>query len=163
MAPSPSPGASYRLPDEPRPGALGQIVVHPMWPLLAVMFGGVWLSWPWFVLNAWALGSPTRVRETLTAIAGLVGSGVILTGLLLLASAADLPQASIKYLFVVLILWKLGVSYLLAELQGRSFAVYAYYGGVARNGLFVALAGGMLLRPRVAAALESSLLQLVLL
>jgi len=41
--------------------------------------------------------------------------------------------------------------------------VYEWYGGVARNGLFVALAGGMLLRPQVAAALDSSLLQLVLL
>lgn len=155
--------ASYRLPDEPRPGALGQIVVHPMWPLLAVMFGGVWLSWPWFVINGWALGSPTRVREALTALAGLVGSCVLLAALLLFAAAAEIPQAAIKYLFVVLIIWKLGVSYILAELQGRSFAVYAHYGGVARNGLLVALVGGLVLRPWVATALGSGLVQLVLL
>jgi hypothetical protein len=155
--------ASYRLPDEPRPGALGQIVVHPMWPLLAVMFGGVWLSWPWFIVNAWALGSPTRVRETLTVVAGLVGSCVLLAGLFLFAGMTDMPPDAIDYLLVVLVIWKLGVSYLLAELQGRSFAVYEWYGGVARNGLFVAMAGGMLLRPQVAAALDSGLLQLVLL
>ncbi|MES2638386.1 MAG: hypothetical protein V4850_02860 [Myxococcota bacterium] len=155
--------ASYRLPDEPRPGALGQIVVHPMWPLLAVMFGGVWLSWPWFIVNAWALGSPTRVRETLTVVAGLVGSCALLAGLFVFAGMTDMPPDAIDYLLVVLVIWKLGVSYLLAELQGRSFAVYEWYGGIARNGLFVALAGGMFLRPRVAAALDSGLLQLVLL
>ena len=51
---------SYRIGDEPRPGALARVAVDPMWPLLAVMLGGVWLSWPWFVLNGVVVGSPTR-------------------------------------------------------------------------------------------------------
>ena len=155
-------GRSYRLPDEPRPGALGQLVVHPMWPLLAVMFGGVWLSWPWFVFNAWALGSPTRVRETLTAVAGFVGSCVLFGALIMTSVALDLPDAALKYLFLALVIWKLGVSYLLAELQGRGFEVYAWYGGVARNGLFVAVAGGLVLGPYVKQLLGDSWLYLVL-
>ncbi|MDP2316469.1 MAG: hypothetical protein Q8P41_26470 [Pseudomonadota bacterium] len=156
-------GASYRLPDEPRPGAFTQIVVHPMWPLLAVMFGGVWLSWPWFVVNAWALGSPTRVRETLTVVAGLAGSVALLFGLVTVDEAMELPTAALKYLFLVLVIWKIGVSYLLAELQGRSFEVYTYYGGVARNGLVVAMLGGMLLRPQVSDWLGVGWLSAVLL
>jgi len=41
----------YRIADEPRPGALSQLAVNPLWPLLAVMLGGTWIAWPWFALN----------------------------------------------------------------------------------------------------------------
>ena len=40
-------GAGDRAPvaDEPLPGPLQRIAVNPFWPLLAVMFGGAWVSW----------------------------------------------------------------------------------------------------------------------
>lgn len=153
----------YRLPDEPRPGALANLVVHPMWPLLAVMFAGPWLAWPWFVLNAWALGSPTRVRETIYAVGGFFGSVVVLLVLSGLATNFPDPEAAVPYLMVGATVWKLGVSYALSELQGRGFEIYTWYGGVARNGFFVAVVGGMLLRPEIAARLDNGLLRAVLL
>lgn len=153
----------YRLPDEPRPGALANLVVHPMWPLLAVMFAGPWLAWPWFVLNAWALGSPTRVRETLYAVGGFLGSAALVAGVVVAAVTIDRGDGVVPYLMIGVTVWKLGVSYALSELQGRGFEIYTWYGGVARNGFFVAVLGGMLLRPEIAARLDNGLLLAVLL
>ena len=44
-------GSGYRIADEPRPGAMEHLAVDPLWPFLAIMFGGAWLSWPWFVFK----------------------------------------------------------------------------------------------------------------
>ncbi|MFN7143175.1 MAG: hypothetical protein ACK4YP_05320 [Myxococcota bacterium] len=153
----------YRLPDEPRPGALANVVVHPMWPLLAVMFAGPWLSWPWFVLNAWALGSPTRVRETLYALGGFLGSAALLGAIVVAVVTIDRGEDIVPYLMIGVTVWKLAVSYVLSELQGRGFELYTWYGGVARNGFFVAVLGGMLLRPTIAGLVGAGLLQGVLL
>src|SRR5690606_15917739 len=47
---------SYRIEDEPGSSALERAIVDPRWPLLASMFAGGWLAFPWFVVNAFALG-----------------------------------------------------------------------------------------------------------
>jgi hypothetical protein len=136
----------YRLPDEPRPGALRQAVVKPLWPLFAIMTGGPLLSWVWFVVNGWALGSPTRVRETLVALGGFAGT-VVLVGIMLALAASDtLNDRGVAYAMVFVSVWKLGVSYLLHRLQSQGFEIYAWYGGVVRNGIFLALFGGLFLR-----------------
>ena len=155
--------ASYRLPDEPRPGALTNFVVHPMWPLLAVMFGGVWLSWPWFLFNGWALGSPTRLREALVVGVGIVGSFVLLVASLIFVTKLALPLDVLTYLFATILIWKLGITYLLAETQSRGFGVYQYYGGVVRNGIVVAVPVAFLLRPYVEALFGASILGAVFL
>ena len=36
-------GSGYRIADEPRPGAMEHLAVDPLWPFLAIMFGGAWL------------------------------------------------------------------------------------------------------------------------
>ena len=155
--------ASYRLPDEPRPGPLSHLVVNPMWPLLAVMFGGVWLSWPWFLFNGWALGSPTRLREALVVGAGIVGSFVLVFASLILVTKLHLPLDVLTYLFTTNLIWKLGITYLLAETQGRGFGVYQYYGGTVRNGILVAIPVAFFLRPKVVALIGTSILGEVLL
>jgi len=130
-------GAAYRIIDEPQPGALAQIAVNPFWPLLAFMLGGLWCAWPWFVINAFALGSPTRVRDTGFAVAGFVGIFAIafLMGWLMLKGVVGADR--VKYAMMVVTLWKLGISYWLYELQSRSFGLYQYFGGVVRSGLAV--------------------------
>jgi hypothetical protein len=138
----------YRLPDEPTPGGLGNIVVHPAMPLLATMFAGTWFAWPWFIVNAWALGSPTRVRETVLALGGFVGNVVIVMLVLWLAATFALDK-SVPYLWTLLLVWRLGLSYQLVELQSRGFGVYQYYGGRVRNGLIVAIGAGLAFREPV--------------
>lgn len=128
---------SYRIEDEPQPGAWTHLVVHPMWPLLAVMFGGAFVSWPWFAVNGFAVGSPTRRRELALAVGGFVGSLVITVAVLLLASKEILSAAGVRYAMISLTVWKLAVSYWLYVLQSRSFALYEHFGGTVRNGLAV--------------------------
>ncbi|HZI02983.1 MAG TPA: hypothetical protein VEZ71_03115 [Archangium sp.] len=132
--------ATYRIQDEPSPGALGHLVVNPVFPLLAFMMGGVWLGVPWFILNGFAMGSTTRRKETVLAV--LVVPGTLLLFMLLgtLVQAGVLTKTSAPYAGVGLIVWKLAVGYALYNLQQRSFALHEYYGGVVRNGALVLVA-----------------------
>jgi hypothetical protein len=134
----------YRLPDEPRPGPLAHLVVHPIWPLFAVMFAGPWLSWTWFVLNGQALGSPTRWRELACVLVGFAGSFGLFIAMVALYAGFDLPERALAYLFVALTVWKLAVTYVLCEIQSRGFEIYTWYGGIVRNGIAVVIAGALL-------------------
>ena len=64
----------YRIADEPAPGSLAVVATSPLWPFIAVMLGGVWLSWTWFAVNSFAVGSPSRRREIIWIVAGLAVS-----------------------------------------------------------------------------------------
>lgn len=132
--------ATYRIQDEPRPGAMGHLVVNPVFPLLASMMTGVWLGLPWFVFNAFAMGSTTRRKELGLALAVVPGAWLLylLIGNLLVAGV--LSRGSGPYAGVSIIVWKLAMGYALFNLQQRSFALHQYYGGVVRNGALVLVA-----------------------
>lgn len=147
---------SYRVLDEPNPGGFSHLAVNPLWPLLAVMLGGVWLSWPWFVLNAFAVGSPTRSRELGLALGGLVGTAGLLVLLGWLRYQDLLGDVGFSYAVVGLVVWKLLVSYWLYVLQARTFGLYEYFGGTVRNGALVVVLA-FFLRPRVLAGLPGFL------
>lgn len=148
---------SYRLPDEPRPGALARIAVDPLWPMLGIMFGGAWLSWGWFALNAFALGTSTRWKEVGFVVAGFAGHVVLLllVGLCGVLLGKDHPL--LPYLAIVLTLWKLGVTYGLHHLQSQGFELYQWYGGKVAAVSWIAVAVFLLAR-RVNAALDGTLL-----
>lgn len=154
--------ASYRIPDEPVSSGLSGLAVQPVWPLLAVMFGGPWLSWPWFALNAFATGSPTRGRELALAIGGFAGSAAISVGLILLVQQGILTSSSVPYAVIVLTVWKLVVSYFLYMSQNRSFHLYEHFGGGVRNGFAAVLLGGWVGRKIVLTAFASQLWVLVM-
>jgi hypothetical protein len=147
----------YHIPDEPRPSGLAHVTVNPFWPLLCVMFAGSGMSWAWFVLNGIAMGSPTRKRELALAIGGLVGNLVLILGVAglhdRLGTDGDLLM---PYLFLVVLVWKLGVSYVMYMMQAGSFGIYEYYGGNVQNGwiglILAYIAWNMMLAP----ALKSS-------
>ena len=138
---------TYQILDEPQPNKLSNLAVQPLWPLLAVMFGGAWISWPWFALNAFAVGSPTRVRELLWAVGGFVGTFVLVLGLIGLDLSDRVSDHGMRYLYVLLLVWKLTVSYWLYILQARTFALYEHFGGVVRTGLFVVILAAGLRKP----------------
>lgn len=153
----------YRILDEPQPGALARYAVSPMWPLFAMMFGGAWFSWLWFLFNGHAVGSPTRRKEIATAVVGF--AGMIVLPFLLIAIATPLgegkPSASaLRYLEVLLDAWKVGVTYVLYFLQTRSIELYEYYGGVLKSGLLGVVAGYFL--NRLLLAHDHGILQLLL-
>ncbi|MFT5429438.1 MAG: hypothetical protein ACI9OJ_000109 [Myxococcota bacterium] len=151
---------SYQLADEPKPSALSHLVVNPLWPLFAIMFGGAWLSFPWFVFNAHAMGSPTRKKETIIAIGTLICSGAVFLTVDELAEAGLLGSIAmafindtIQYLMLVVQLVKLAGAYWLYTLQSRTFGIYEYYGGPSRNGILV-VGAGYLLREPILTAIE---------
>ena len=131
---------SYRIADEPSPGAMAHLAVSPLWPFIAIMFGGVWISWSWFVLNGIVVGSPSRRREWIWVGVGLLVSGMLAYALLDFAAQGVIAENKIKYAGLVLVAWKLGVTYALFALQSHSIELYEYYGGKLRNGVFVVAA-----------------------
>jgi hypothetical protein len=132
----------YRLPDEPRPGALASVVVAPQWPLLVSMLAGPWLGWPWFLINAHAVGSPSKWRQTLVVACGLAGSAILVVATMLAVEADRLHAgAGIRFALLGMVAWKLGISYWLFVGQARSVALFEYYRGVVRNGLPLVILG----------------------
>ncbi len=132
---------TYRIADEPRPGALAHLAVNPVWPLFGIMFGGAGLSWPWFLLNGAAIGSPSRRQELGWAIGGMAGSMALIVGIFFLATRELLGELAVRYSFVGLTVWKLAVSYWLFTLQSRSFHLYEHFGGKVQNGALIVLLG----------------------
>lgn len=143
---------SYRIADEPRPTRLGQLAVRPFWPLFAVMLAGTWLSWPWFVVNAFAVGSPNRRRETLVAVLGVIGTAALIVGIIFVGRG--LSEGQQTYLPLLLVGWKLGISYWLFFLQAETFELYEYFGGTVKNGM-LGVALGFMLQSRVIEAASS--------
>jgi hypothetical protein len=139
----------YQISDEPSPGTFSQISVNPFWPLMSVMFAGAGVSWAWFVLNGFAIGSPTRRRESIMAIAGLAGSALLIAVIGSFYASGAVGDAAIPYLMLIVVVWKLGICYGLYLLQAGSFDIYEYYGGRVQSGwpgLIVGLLGWNLAR-----------------
>jgi hypothetical protein len=141
--------AGYRIADEPVPGRLAGAVVNPFWPLLASMLVGFWLALPWFALNAVAMGSATRRRELGWIALGAAVSAAAGGALLWAAGGELVPVATLRYAFIVLVAWRIGVAYAVYALQSPSFELHEHFGGVARSGLLVVLAGTFVPLPRL--------------
>lgn len=142
----------YRVPDEPTPGALAQLAVDPLWPLLATMLVGGWFGLPWLAFNAWAIGSATRISETVFCAVAYVGAIAIAVGVsaLLVGDALDLN--TLRYLFLASIGWKLAFAYAAMFRQQASLELFEYYGGTKRNGLPVVIIAAVVMGQFVADA-----------
>jgi len=156
--------STYRIDDEPRPGAWARMAVSPFWPLLGLMLGGSWLGLPWFAFNAVAVGSPTRTRELVLVVVGFVGSLVIGLGLMQLVGLGYIGSAaSIQYALLVLLIWKLAIGYALFVQQSATIELYQYYGGVlSRYGILVVVAATFFLRDKIIHGVPSTLWFLVM-
>ncbi len=148
------------VPPPDRPGAFAAWAVRPIWPLFAVMFGGAWFSWPWFLWNSFAVGSPSRGKEIAWVVAGVVGSLGMVFALDWAYRSGVISGTALPYAFLALVVWRLAVSYRLFQLQERTIELFEYYGGAVKNGVFVLLAGSFFLGPRLARALEGHLVRL---
>jgi hypothetical protein len=152
----------YTIPDEPAKTNLGHLVVRPGAPLLAAMLCGAWLAWPWFVFNAFAMGSPTRRKELamcLAAVAGTAALGMI--ALALIDAGIIESKTEIRLAALVISTWKLGMAYWVMIVQSRTFNVYTYYGGRVRSGYYV-LAAGYWIRPLLLGLVDDPLLIIII-
>lgn len=150
---------TYQLIDEPGTGR--GIVVRPVLCLLALMLGGAWLAWPWFLWNAWSMESPTAKREAALVGVGVGVSGILAALLIQLGDAGTLGEAGFRYGIIFVVAWKLLIGYAVTALQNRCFDLYEYFGGAVKNAwplLIVAL----FLRPTLLGAVGSLWLAIVL-
>jgi len=119
-------GALYQIIDEPRPGVLGRLVSQPWVPLLSFMFVGAFLCWPWFVFNAFALGSHRRWRD------------------LAIFESFHLDHRYLGLGRLVPILWSLLVSYRLYLSQQDPAELYeTYHAPLGSRGLLLVIAAGI--------------------
>lgn len=137
---------SYEIADEPQPHeGLANLVYSPTAPLLAGMMCGAWLAWPWFVVNALAMGSPTARREIQLVVAGLVGSVVLGLAVFALVDTGIIEsRLTLQIALLGITAWKLGIAYAVCTMQSRTFHVYTYYGGSVQNAFYVLAAGSSL-------------------
>lgn len=154
--------ATYHLPDEPRPGALQNIVTDPMWAFLSTMLVGAWFGLAWFVLNGFALGSPTLKREIGLAVLAVGGKALLVLAMVAALQAGWIEKGALPYCYLAASGLLLACTYSLFLLQARTFELFAYFGGEAKNGVVVLLVGMMVLRPQVNPLLGDGLLGLVL-
>jgi len=148
---------TYAIADEPLDTSWRNLVVHPSGPVLAELLCGSWLALPWFVFNAYALGSPTRRKEL--ALCGVqLGVTIVLGALLLwLVDSRVIESRTIIQLSLLgIVAWKLGIAYAISVVQGRVFAVHELYGGAARSPTLVIMAG-LVLRDHVYALFDHPL------
>ncbi|MBA3581132.1 MAG: hypothetical protein H0W44_01635 [Gammaproteobacteria bacterium] len=127
--------ASYEIIDEPKRSLAARLVVDPLWPLLAVMFGGALISWAWFIYNSIALGSPRKRYE----IGLLILAYIVFVMLVLLAAAALhfewLSVSDLRYARLALTVVTLYVCYMVYLSQAQAFALFHYFSGQAMTGI----------------------------
>ena len=137
----------YHIADEPTPGALSRFVVDPFWPVMACMMVGGIPGLAWLIFNGVALGSPTRGREALICVAGMVGALLVL-GLVMLGQDAGLiSERAARYIALLAIFCKLGAGCMAAFFQQSALELHEYFGGQKANGWVVLLVAAVVLRP----------------
>ena len=133
----------YKILDEPQPSKWNHLAVNPIWPLFGAMFGGAWLSFTWYAFNGYALGCPNRLKTLFLAIGGFLGALVFTLLIFYLLTIEVVTKANIPYLLLLLLCWKLGVSYYLYIQQSRTFHIYEHFGNTVKNGVFVVIGGAV--------------------
>lgn len=153
----------YQIADEPRPSALARFVVDPFWPVVACMMVGGIPGLVWLAFNGYALGSPTRFRESLTCFAGVVGALLVFILVGIGKNAGVISVQAAQYWVLLALISKLGFAYMACFMQQRALELHEYFGGHKANGLIPLLLATFLLRPVFAKALVGSPLLFVLL
>ena len=137
---------SYEIADEPTPQAGWEnLVFAPSAPLLGMMWCGAWLAWPWFIVNAFAMGSPTLRREAQLCVIGFAGTIALAFGAFALVDLGIIEsRMALQFALLSVVVFKLSVAYWVSEVQSRTFHVYEYYGGTAQKAFYVLVAGSYL-------------------
>jgi hypothetical protein len=148
---------AYRIVDEPTQSGWSRLAVRPLWPLLGLMLGGAWLGWPWFALNAIALGIQARWRTFAWIAAGLGGSAAIAFVSLARFGHSEPPDSVWPWAELAGTVWQLAVGYALFEEQSQTCELFVYFGGRVRNAMWVVAAAAFFGRERVVhAVLENA-------
>jgi hypothetical protein len=82
--------------------------------------------------------------------------GAAILGFILVQAEASgaLAAGAVKYAFLIVVAWKLAVTYWIYYLQQTGFALFEYFGGKAQNGLALVFVGAILVRRVIVQAVE---------
>ncbi len=133
----------YRILDEPQPGAFARLVVNPFWVILTLMLGGGWIGWPWFVVNALALGSGHKLREIALVLASFAFAFSFTSGVLYAMFSDLIGVTHARYLMIAVPAAKMAFGFAVFRMQERSFALYEHFGGHDRRAAMVVLLLGI--------------------
>jgi hypothetical protein len=131
---------TYRIVDARRPSRVGHLAVNPYFPFLALMLGGAWIGWSWFVFNAVALGSYTRTREIAVCAAALVGVPALALGVGNLYSNGHIGDIAFPYCQFLVTVVKLAPGYFVNDWQGRAAQLKEGFDSPLRNGMGLVVA-----------------------
>jgi hypothetical protein len=129
--------STYRILDEPVPGTLSRFIVQPFWPLLALMFSGAWIAWPWFVFNSVAVGSATLRREVLLVLAALATSVATVLLMMLVLKTFGPYDRIYTYSRLAIVVGKIVFGYVLYTSQAGSVALYEHFHRPPQSGVWV--------------------------
>lgn len=133
--------SKYEIIDEPAPGALAQLSTNPMWPLLAVMVASPVYGWLWFIINSFAIGSPTKIREIIVSLMGMVFISFFYLFLSELKQSETIYLDYIEYIRFSGVIVYISISYYLFVVQTQPFQLYEYFNGKVINGVPVLVIG----------------------
>jgi hypothetical protein len=131
----------YAIPDEPRPGALKEAVVNPIWPLFAQMLAGSWLAIPWFLLNGEFLGNSMRRRELACALASVLGTVLLAWAIGYASKAGLLDHTGVRLALLLIVALKMSMAYALYVMQAQTFEIWQHFGGKEKAGWMLVLLG----------------------
>ena len=129
--------SAYKIIDEPKPTIYSNFVVNPILILFASIllplfftlpwYGRFWMPLVWIVLNGFLLGSPTRIKETVIAIAGCIFFALLYNAVVYLAetdpTAANMVIPYYRILNQGAIFF---VLYLIVFYQSAPYAIHEY-------------------------------------
>ena len=135
--------STYTIIDEPKMGHQQRFIVNPVLILFASIFVPLMISLPfylkwwapalWLVVNGWLLGSPTKIRETIIGILGVlfVPLSLIVVSVLT-ASSTELYQTIAPYYQLILQGVMFFTLYLIVAYQSSSYSLHEYFLNKAR-------------------------------
>jgi len=129
---------TYQIIDEPKLPFSTNLIVNPVWILLAAMilpfiwvppfYGRYWLPFLWLIVNGILLGSATLKKEVIYAAAGLLLIFAIfyLSGVLIDGQTA-FSFSLFHYLFLIISAVFFLFLYLIVFTQNVSYEIFSYY------------------------------------
>ena len=129
--------SAYQIIDEPKPSTYHTLVVDPIVILFAALlvplffelplYGRFWMPLAWIVLNGFLLGSPSKLKEAVIAIAGCVTFFALYSGIHYL-STIDLTMARFLYPYYQIIIQGalFFTLYVIVFYQSPPYAIHQY-------------------------------------
>jgi hypothetical protein len=130
--------STYTIIDEPKQGNQQKLIVNPVvilfvgifLPLVISIpfFGRWWAPTLWLVINGWFLGSPTKNKETIIGVVGILFFPISLFFVnYLAAQSPEIFQVAVPYYNLLLQAVLFFTLYLIVGYQSAAYSLHEYF------------------------------------